>query len=145
METFNKVSEFYWWPGQRTFVKNYVNGCTNCQQFKIRRRSTVAPLAPIEGPKSSRPFANISADFITNLPPSQGHDSILSVVDHRLTKGVILIPCSKMITAEGTATLLLNQVYRRFGLPDKIISDRGPQFTARHSGNCCSFSTFNHL
>ena len=35
LETFNKVSEFYWWPGQRTFIKNYVNGCANCQQFKI--------------------------------------------------------------------------------------------------------------
>ena len=35
LETFNKVVEFYWWPGQRTFIKNYVNGCSDCQQFKI--------------------------------------------------------------------------------------------------------------
>jgi hypothetical protein len=44
---------------------------------------------------------------------------------------VILIPCTKTITAEGTAKLLLENLYKRFGLPDKIISDRGPQFASK--------------
>src|SRR5271154_6585252 len=30
----------------------------------------------------------------------------------------------------GTASILLNSLYRRYGLPDKTISDRGPQFAA---------------
>ena len=42
--------------------------------------------------------------------------------------GIILIPCSKTITAEGTAQLLLENLYKRFGLLDKLLSDRGPQF-----------------
>ena len=58
-----------------------------------------------------------------DLPPVDGFDSILVVVDQGLTKGVILIPCDKTITAEGTAKLLLENLYKRFGLPDKIISD----------------------
>jgi len=53
------------------------------------------------------------------------------VVDHGLTKGVIFIPCNKTIDALGTADLLLHHVYKRFGLPDTIISDRGPQFAAK--------------
>jgi transposase InsO family protein len=36
-----------------------------------------------------------------------------------------------MITAEGMAKLLLENLYKRFGLPDKIISDRGPQFASK--------------
>ena len=69
-------------------------------------------------------------DLITDLPPTDGHDSILVVVDQGLSKGVILIPCSKTLTSEGTAQLLLENLYKRFGLPDKIISDRGPQFAS---------------
>ena len=70
-------------------------------------------------------------DFITDLPPTNGFDSILVIVDQGLTKGIILLPCTKTITAEETAELLLNNLYKRFGLPDKIISDRGPQFASR--------------
>jgi transposase InsO family protein len=44
---------------------------------------------------------------------------------------VILIPCNKTITAEGTAKLLLDNLYKRFGLPDKFISDRDPRFASK--------------
>ena len=70
-------------------------------------------------------------DLITDLPPVDGFDSILVVVDQGLTKGVILIPCDKTITAEGTAKLLLKNLYKRFSLPDKIILDQGPQFASK--------------
>ena len=46
-------------------------------------------------------------------------------------KGVIFIPCNKTIDALGTADLYFNNVYRRFGLPSVMISDRGPQFAAK--------------
>ena len=69
-------------------------------------------------------------DFITNLPESNGYDLIMVMVDHGSTKGVILEPCTKNIDAQGTADILLNSVYRRYGLPDKAISDRGPQFAS---------------
>jgi hypothetical protein len=70
-------------------------------------------------------------DLITDLPPVDGFDSILVVVDQGLSKGVILLPCNKTLTSEGTALLLLDNLYKRFGLPDKIISDRGPQFASK--------------
>ena len=35
LETYNSVKAHYWWPGLRTFVKRYVQGCGICQQFKI--------------------------------------------------------------------------------------------------------------
>ena len=60
-----------------------------------------------------------------------GYDSILAVVDHGLTKGVILITCNKTLMANQCAKLLLDNVYKQFGLMDKIISDQGPQFAAK--------------
>ena len=129
--TYNAVRQHYWWPGLRTFVKNYVQGCGICQQFKIDRTPSKPAYIPTEGAKSLRPFANCSMDLITDLPPADGYDSILVVVDQGLSKGVILIPCNKTLTSEDTARLLLENLYKRFGLPDKIISDRGPQFASK--------------
>ena len=70
-------------------------------------------------------------DLITDLPVSDGFDSVMIVVDHGLTKGVILFPTNKTQTSAKTATMLLDHLYSRFGLPDKFISDRGPQFAAK--------------
>ena len=131
LETFNAIQQCYWWPGLRTFVKNYVKECGVCQQFKIDRNLSKPAFLPVEGAISTWPFANCSMDLITDLPLSEGFDSLLVVVDQGLTKGVILIPCNRTITVEGTAQLLFKNLYKRFGLPDKIISDRGPQFTSK--------------
>jgi Integrase core domain len=70
-------------------------------------------------------------DLITDLPPVDGCDSILVVVDRGNTKGAILIPTPKTLTQEGAGQLLLDNLYKRFGLPDKMLSDRGPQFAAK--------------
>ena len=70
-------------------------------------------------------------DLVTDLLPlSQGFDFILAMVDHGLMKGVILLPCKKTITAEQVAELLLEYLYKKFGLLNEFISDRGPQFAA---------------
>ena len=130
LETYNSIRQHYWWPGLRTYVKNYVQGCGICQQFKIDHRPAKLTFVPTEGPTTTRPFANCSIDFITDLPPINGQDAILVIVDQGLTKGIILIPCSKTITAEETAQLLLENLYKRFGLPNKLFSDRGPQFAS---------------
>ena len=36
--------------------------------------------------------------------------------------------CTKAITSEETAALVMREVFRHHGLPDSIIGDRGPQF-----------------
>jgi len=105
------------------------DGCAICQQHKINRHPICPPLQPIS-PEKQRPFSLITMDFITDLPPSDGYDSIMAVVDQGSSKGAIFMPCNKTIDATGTATLLLDSLYRRYGLPDKAISDRGPQFAS---------------
>ena len=92
-------------------------------------RSTASQ--PIAGAKTTRPFANCSMDLITDLPPINGYDSILVMVDQGLSKRVILSPCAKTITWEGITELLQDNLFKRFGLPDRIISDRDPRFAAR--------------
>ena len=76
------------------------------------------------------PFKQLSVDLITDLPPSAGFDSVMVMVDHGLTKGVILTPCQKTIDGAGIAQLFFDFVFKRFGLHNTLISDRGPQFAS---------------
>src|SRR5713101_1656408 len=77
-----------------------------------------------------QPHSHMSLDFITELPSSKGYDAILVVVAHDVTKATVIIPCKTMITADQTTALYLNHVWKCFGLPCKIISNQGMQFTA---------------
>ena len=69
------------------------------------------------------------ADFITKLPLAQGYDSILVVVD-QLTKMVHFILTTEKTSAERLARLFRDNMWKLHGLPESIISDRGPQFAA---------------
>ena len=81
LETYNLVKVHYRWPGMRMFKKNYVQGCSHCQQFKINCFPANPAYQPISGANTTRPFANCSMDLITDLPPINSYDSILVVVD----------------------------------------------------------------
>jgi len=74
-------------------------------------------------------WTHISADFITKLPLAQGYDSILVVVD-RFTKMAHFIPTTEKMSTKGLARLFRDNIWKLHGLPDSIISDRGPQYAA---------------
>ena len=122
LKTRQLVASEFWWPGLASYVHSYVRGCALCQQHKVNTHPSRPPLLPIPS-SCSRPFQQISCDLITDLPLSDGFDTLLVVVDHGLTKGVILCPTKKTIDAAGVASLFFAKVFKRFGLYDKIISD----------------------
>ena len=70
-------------------------------------------------------------DFVTGLPKSvSGLDAILVMVDKR-TKMAHFDPCKTTCDAEQTAQLSVHNVVRLHGMPLKILTDRGPQFTSK--------------
>jgi hypothetical protein len=69
-------------------------------------------------------------DYIVELPMSNGHDAVYVCVD-RLTKMAHFIPTTSNVTAEQTAQLYLQNIFKLHGLPNNIVSDRGTQFTAK--------------
>ena len=95
----------------RVFIKNYCKGCTICQQYKINRNPAKPTLNPIKAATSQRLFANCSWDLIIDLPESNGYNAILSIVDHGLTKGVIIIPTQKTTNEKDIVQLLIENVY----------------------------------
>ena len=126
--TFELVARDFWWPGLRQQVREFVASCETCKRAKAPRHQQFGPLQPL--PTPDRPWASLSLDFITDLPPSEGHTVILVAVD-RLTKMGHFIPLPALPTAEATATALVRQVFRLHGLPNDVVSDRGSQFTSK--------------
>lgn len=68
-------------------------------------------------------------DLVTQLPHSFSHDALVVIVD-QLSKMIHLAPTNKELTSEGLMHIYQNHVWKDFGLPDHIISDRGTQFTS---------------
>ena len=110
------------------FINKYIEACDNCIRSKPRISQGFKQLKQNKTPE--RRWGTISMDFVMPLPRSEGNTGILVVVD-RLTKMAHFIAIRKEITTLETAETLMRNVFKLHGLPDKIISDRGTQFTAK--------------
>jgi RNase H-like domain found in reverse transcriptase/Reverse transcriptase (RNA-dependent DNA polymerase)/Integrase zinc binding domain/Chromo (CHRromatin Organisation MOdifier) domain len=129
-ETIRKINREYFWPGARAWITEYIKGCATCQQNKNLTHHIKTPPFHIPSVINAKPFLHIAMDLITGLPKSNGFDAILTIVDHGCSQGAIFLPCTTTITGTGIAKLYLENVFRWFGLPRKIISDRDPRFTS---------------
>jgi hypothetical protein len=116
--------------GMKEWIANYVKGCATCQQNKILTHQRKMPLYQITTEQGTLPFKQVAMDLITGLPKHKGKDAILTIVDHRCLRAAIFLPCTITITGPGIAQLYMDHVYRWFGLPTRIISDRDPRFTS---------------
>ncbi|KAK3563230.1 hypothetical protein QTP86_018289, partial [Hemibagrus guttatus] len=59
-----------------------------------------------------------------------GYTTILVAID-RFSKSCRLVPLKALPTTMETATTLFHHIFRTYGLPKDIVTDRGPQFTSR--------------
>ena len=134
----------YWWLGMSTFLRKFITGCADCQAAKVNTHPTVSGLSPL-AVENPIPFSSILVDLITGLSNSHGHDSVMVVVDHGLMKGVIYCPCTKNIDSEGVAQLFFTNVFPRFGLHSKVISNRGPQFASAFTRELTCLLQLLHL
>ena len=91
-----------------------------CQRLKGSNMVPAGLLHPLETP--SKPWEHISANFITDLPPSHSVDTILTVID-RFSNEVELIACTKTCLALDMAKLFMHNMLKHHRLPHSITSD----------------------
>src|SRR5712672_3394566 len=113
----------------RSWITDYVAGCAVCQQNKNITHRVRTPLYRIPTSEDALLFQQIALDLITGLPPNGPHNSVLTIVDHGCSQAAVFLS-GTTITGPGVAQLYFNNVYRWFGLPLKVISDRDPRFTS---------------
>ncbi|KAG3136055.1 hypothetical protein PI126_g17987 [Phytophthora idaei] len=90
-------------------------------------------------------------DFVFGLPKDKAGNTGIVVFVDRLSKMAHLAAVPEIIDGEGTALLFLDRVFRQHGLPEAIVSDRDPRFTAKFwkslfqvLGNRLDMSTADH-
>jgi transposase InsO family protein len=147
-KTYHLLRPRYFWTGMRADIDRYIRNCHLCRKTCVPRDKTPGFLHPLPIPE--RPWRHITVDFKSQPKDKYGFDNICVIVD-RLSKQSISIPCYKTVTAEQLAQLFIQYVYRYYGPPDSIVSDRGPQFVSTFWNAFCTIlgtklklSTANH-
>ena len=127
-KTMNRLEQFHWKHKSRD-VRLYCQGCIVCQQQKDGRTKQIGTPQPLKVPQ--RRWGSVTTDFITHLPKtSRGFDAITTFVD-RLSRRVHFAPSRMSDGAVEVARTFMDSVFRLHGLPDEIVSDRDPKFTAK--------------
>jgi len=108
-------------------VGKYVEECDACQRIKNRIEAPAEKLMTNEVPEKT--WTYLTVDFITKLLLVVEKNVILVVCD-RLSKIAHFVATIEETLAEGLARLFRNNMWKLYGLPESVISDRGLQFIA---------------
>jgi len=113
------------------YVGMYVSHCDLCLHTKIQCCLPTRELQPL--PILEEHWDVISVDFILELPESGRYDSVMVAVNS-VGKHSHFIEMVTTVTATGAANLYLQNVWKLHGLPQKVMSNCGPQFVAAFKG-----------
>ena len=123
-----------WWPGIDSDIEQTVHNCPDCQS--VRNQPATVTLHP--WPQATRAWERIHVDY---AGPFMGSMSLVVVDAH--TKWLEVIP---MTTTSAEKTIeVLRTLFASYGLPQKLVSDNGPQFTASSFEEFLSANGVQHL
>lgn len=128
------LQQRFWWPKMAKAIEQYVSNCHECRRAKIPRDKTPGLLHPLTVP--DHVWQHTVMDFKYMPVDEEGFDAALVFMD-RLGKRPISIPCKRTCTARELANLFIIYIYRYYGAPDSMVSDRGPQFVSDFWDEVC--------
>ncbi|XP_074346209.1 uncharacterized protein LOC141684979 [Apium graveolens] len=117
----------YYWPTMRGDAVNFVRACDRCQRFA---NYSSMPATLLTSMISPWPFAMWGIDLIGELPKARGDVKYAVVVVDYFTKWAEAMPLTT-ITAKKIRDFVFNSIVCRFGIPYKLVSDKGKQFDSK--------------
>ena len=134
LKTTEKIRERFYWPGYERDVENHIKACRSCQLRKSPNPKVQAPLGCIE---AEYPFQKISWNITGPLPETEeGHKYILVVTD-LFSKWVEAFPL-KATDSETLATVLMDEIICRYGVPVSLHSDQGANLCSQIIDKLCA-------
>ena len=128
------------WPGISTDVSNHIMSCVRCKKFN-KHTHKPAPYHP--RPVITEPYDEIALDIIGPLPRSrQGYRFALTAIC-MASRWPEVYPL-KDTTAENVVSGLVEFLARN-GIPSKILTDQGSQFTSEVMAQTCQLLGITHI
>lgn len=125
--TIKRVSSLFWWPTLSQDIAKWVRSCEVCQRCKSEHVPYPGLLQPLPVPDQA--WDTVTMDFIESLPKSGGKNTILVIID-KYTKFAHMLALQHPFSATQVAQLLLDNVFKLYGPPKAIITDRDKIFTS---------------
>ena len=128
------------WPGISTDVSNHIMSCVRCKKFN---KHTHKPAPYHTRPVITEPYDEIALDIIGPLPRSrQGYRFALTAIC-MASRWPEVYPL-KDTTAENVVSGLVEFLARN-GIPSKILTDQGSQFTSEVMAQTCQLLGITHI
>ena len=126
------LSRLYWWDGMHSDVHRFCRQCLTCASYDGTGRRSRPPLQPIP---VGAPFQRVGVDILEMPQTAQGNRYIVVFVDY-LTKWAEAYAVPDQ-TSETIARLLVDNVVCRHGVPEELLSDRGPNLLSSLIQDVC--------
>ena len=128
------LCQHYYWPNMPVDVQRFVQACPVCQRINQTPQPRVQthPL-----PVPSRPFQQITLDWVSGFPESNGCNAVLNIVD-KFSKWAVIVACTKTMNTKQLCAVLWERVFSWCGLPESIVGDRDTRLRAREFRALCS-------
>lgn len=141
-KTLNRLRQFYFWPRMTSQVRQFIANCQICKQTKPANQH----LQPTIGYEviTERPFQKIYIDFLGKYPRSKSGNAYLFIVVGHFTKFTFLKAMNEA-TAVNVSKFLIQEIFHKFGVPETIHSDNGPQFISKTFSEMIETYGINHL
>ena len=132
-KTVAKLKERFYWPGHFNDVQSWCATCSKCIARKTTPPHGRAPLQPV---KVQYPMEMIAVDIMGPFPQNEHGNCYILVAEDYFTKWLEAwaIPNQE---AKTVACKLLNEMFYRFSLPDRLHSDQGRQFESKIIEQLC--------
>ena len=124
----------FWWPGLDKEIEELAKICSVCQA--VKKAPAKAPLHPWAWPTA--PWQRVHVDF---AGPFSGRMFLLIVDSHSKWPEIQIMSTT---TASKTVSVL-REVFARYGLPQQLVSDNGPQFIAEEFSEFLRLNGVKHI
>ncbi|XP_051734765.1 uncharacterized protein K02A2.6-like [Ctenopharyngodon idella] len=114
---------YIWWPNIDSKIEEKSKTCMSCQQNQ--KSPCLSPLHPWAWPEA--PWQRIHVDF---AGPFEGQMFLVIVDTHSKWPEVHVMDS----TTSSKTIQVLRGLFSRYGIPETLVSDNGPQFTSEEFG-----------
>lgn len=121
--TYATVKRKYYWRSMKSDIEKFVKSCKQCQMYKLTKPNKTPQIVTTT---ANYAFQKIYLDLVGPLIPAEGKEYILTT-QCELTKFITATPIPNK-AASTVAKAFVEQVILKYGVPERIASDRGTEF-----------------